>query len=813
MAALLSEIRAGTDDKWSNEGVQDGILNDVRDQEEQNLDKVGYVDIHSDIPKIPGKVVNFINNMDKLLHVPILIKGKHFTAILDTGSDRSMVSHSIASSLNLNITKDTSTFDVMGQDNLKSVGAVEEMIEVPKLCSNIINLSVFPDKLNPNISILLGTDFMLKNQLEIFVKDRKVVKHSDQGGRVELYLDGSGKPIEYLHCKFPCYAVSSVNISPNNLYKIEVRTNVQAHSNDIFMYEDDDMDTSLSDRVHGLPGVLTPTSKFIYLIGKEKSANIKEGDILGTISSVMTVENEVEDSAVVSDGWEEAIGISHLSTSEQNKLFNVLKGYQETFSSSDQDIGLASVTSHVINLSDDTPIYRRPRRFPQPITDELERQCEELCEADVIEPSISSWSAPIVPVRKKDGTIRMCIDYRELNSVTIPDKFPVPNLLDSIYSLNGNKYFTKLDLVRGYYQVPVDEDSRHYTAFSTQKNHWQFKRLSFGLRNAPAAFQREIQAVLSSFPSNKVIAYLDDILIMGTSFSEHVQLVGKVLQTLKTYGIKIKLSKCEWAKQEVEYLGHLVSETGLKKTPEYVKKVLNYPKPKTSGELREFLGLVNFQRKFVPHCSTIQKPLSSMLCDNKKKVLIWNSESDTAFGTLIENLAHDVELGYPDYSENASKLELWVDASNVGAGAYLAQVQDGAHRIIGFASMSFTRAQNNYDVREKELAALRWGVKTFRPFLLGVEFIIYTDHQPLLYLDSMKLICSRLARTYEELSEYLFEVRYVPGHINTAADALSRLNENMNVPEYVSSGDFLPQGLKIEMLSPGGGDSLFISTE
>ena len=176
--------------------------------------------------------------------------------------------------------------------------------------------------------------------------------------------------------------------------------------------------------------------------------------------------------------------------------------------------GYTTVTSHKINLSNDTPIYQRPRRFPQPVAEELERQCQELNEADIIEPSISAFSSPIVPVRKKDGTIRMCIDYRKLNSVTVPDKFPVPNLLDSIYSLKGNSYFTKLDLVRGYYQLPIDASSREYTAFSTQKSHWQFKRLSMGLKNAPAAFQREIQAVLSAFPSNKVIAYLDDILVM-----------------------------------------------------------------------------------------------------------------------------------------------------------------------------------------------------------------------------------------------------------------------------------------------------------
>ena len=191
----------------------------------------------------------------------------------------------------------------------------------------------------------------------------------------------------------------------------------------------------------------------------------------------------------------------------------------------------------------------------------------------IIEPSVSPWNSPIVPILKKGGGLRMCLDYRRLNQVTVPDRHPVPNLADSIFGLHGTQYFTRLDLVKSYYQIPIDESSRECTAFSTPRNHWQFKRLSFGLRNAPSAFQREIQAVLSGFPSNKVIAYIDDILIMGSSFSEHLDLVHKVLQTLQNYKLKIKPSKCVFFKAEVEFLGHIVNQNGIKKTPEYVRKV------------------------------------------------------------------------------------------------------------------------------------------------------------------------------------------------------------------------------------------------
>ena len=257
------------------------------------------------------------------------------------------------------------------------------------------------------------------------------------------------------------------------------------------------------------------------------------------------------------------IDLNDLDPNQRQSVQAMLQGCLDAFSQGDNDIGKASVTAHRIELYDTTPIYQRPRRFPEPIIQQLEQQCKELHLLDIIEPSNSPWSSPIVPVRKKDGTIRLCLDYRRLNSVTKPDRHPLPNLNDAIFGLHGVKYFTSLDLVRGYYQVPLDESSREYTAFSTNRQHYQFKRLCFGLKNAPAAFQRELQAVLSSFSSKKVIIYIDDILIMEDSFEKHLALVQKVLGTLIQHGIKIKPQKCHWFQDQVEFLGHTVSRSGI----------------------------------------------------------------------------------------------------------------------------------------------------------------------------------------------------------------------------------------------------------
>ena len=758
-----------------------------------------------------SKVVYFTGKSTQFLEVQVMINDSLVTGIIDTGAERTFISSKIVEQLSLTVENNVNEFVCINENKFETHGKTTTSFKVNQIDMEELEIIVFPAEANQKVSLLLGIDFLTKNKIELVVRERLLIRHFEDGSSVRLYLDNDGKTSNILLCRVPCYAVNDVDLRVGEIGKIPIEFSTKYVNKSMLMYSDEGLEKKLIDNVRGFDGITDLNSKHVYMLSGEKNQLIKKGYRVGMLNTIVEVE-QGEESVSVVDGWESKINLNQIDDTQQAEVLEMLTKHTKAFSAGDSDIGLAGVTSHKIRLTDDTPIYQRPRRFPQPINDELERQCKELLEADIIETSKSPWSSPIVPVQKKDGSTRMCIDYRKLNAQTKSDKFPVPNLLDSIFGLHGTKFFTKLDLVRGYYQIPLDESSKELTAFSTQRNHWQFKRLSFGLCNAPSAFQREIQAVLKAFPSNKVIAYIDDILIMTTSFAEHLELVGKVLQTLENHFIKIKPSKCEWFRCEVEFLGHIVSSSGIKKTPEYMAKVKSYPRPKTVGDLRQFLGLINFQRKFVPSCSEVQKPLSCLTGGRKSKVLSWSDEMVQAFDKLKEEMVKEIELGYPDYSEGAAKLELWVDASNLGAGAYLAQQQGDGHRVIGFASMTFTPAQMEYHTLERELSALRWGVKTFKPFLYGIQFILYTDHQPLIHLNNMKLICSRLARTVQELSEYNFEIRYTPGHLNCAADALSRLN--YKVPDYDQSMNVnkLPVGLKLDgPPSPGGGDSLFVS--
>ena len=508
----------------------------------------------------------------------------------------------------------------------------------------------------------------------------------------------------------------------------------------------------------------------------------------------------------------------NLSSSQRELVDALLLEHDGVFSKGETDMGCLGTEGHRIELYDDTPIYQKARRFPEVVNVEIEKQCHQLEALDIIEPSKSPFSSPVVPVRKKDGSIRLCVDYRRLNAATKPDKFPLPNLTDSVFGLQGTQFFTSLDLVRGYYQLPLDASCREYTAFSTPRAHWQFKRLSFGLKNAPAAFQRELQSILSRFPWQQVLVYIDDILILGRTFQEHLELVDKVLSTLAEHGLKVKLSKCQFFCHQVRFLGHIVSPEGLRKLQDYVDSVQTFPKPTTIKEMQRFLGLINFQRKFLENCAEIVKPLSQSTSGKKKgskatsKKLVWTPLMETAFERVKALVAEDVLLSFPDYTEGSCPLELFTDASDSGVGACLMQRQGGEYKTIAYISTTFSGAQRKYDTTDKELTAIRWAVKTLRAFLYCVDFIIHSDHQPLVYLSNMRIVNARLARTLEDLAEFRFVIQYKPGRENLAADALSRMTPPMTTARLEGASAEPPAGLILlgEPI-PGGGDSLILS--
>ena len=419
-------------------------------------------------------------------------------------------------------------------------------------------------------------------------------------------------------------------------------------------------------RIKSYEGIVSGDSKTVLCENMEKKKmKIKKGDKVGTISMLINEDDEADSTL---RNWTEMeirekvdLKDTTLDDKEKDQVYRMLKMVGGALSRNDADIGDALIRPHGIELMDETPIWQKARSFAQPINEEIERQCEELEANDIIEHSDSRWSSPCVPVRKPDGSLRLCIDYRKLNSVTKSENFPMPNVNNCLYRAHKMQYLTKLDLVKGYYQVKLENNSRQYTAFSTVNNHYQFKRLAFGLKNSGIAFQRAMQQILHSVRSSKVLIYIDDILIMSEGFEKHLQLVKKVLTTLQRYGLKIKMKKCEFFRESVDFLGHVLSSRGIRKSPDFMKKVEEFPQPVTVNQLRRFLGLVNFQRKFVERFSDIARPLSELTGGAKKEKIDWTEDRLRAFERLKEEVKNEVILSYPDYSEEADPLELFVD--------------------------------------------------------------------------------------------------------------------------------------------------------
>ena len=746
-------------------------------------------------------------NPAPLIIVDVTISNQKVQALIDSGARYSLMTSALSNQVEVELNKqDKVTIAGYGNGREVTEGSIIEKINLSGLNFKH-KFHVLSDKSIKN-DMILGLDFLLNHGVTLDLRNRKVKLRGKKNASIQIVMGNDSERNKIIRENTPVYAAKDVTIAKGSTVKIPIGNEpwLESEKDAIFFFEGNESCQS----TEFYCGVLAAENMEILANnrGNEKR-NIKKGDKIGIISTLVELDaSEVKEKWNMKKAREEIrIENDQLSDSDRNKIYEMLMSVNGALSTGDTDIGKAKVVPHKIELTNYTPIWQKPRTFAEPINQEIENQCAELLNNDIIEFTDSQWSSPCVPIRKADGGLRLCIDYRKVNSVTKNEQFPMPNLNHCLYRAQNVKFFTKLDLVRGYYQVEIDEDSRPFTAFSTTRNHYQFKRLAFGLKNSGIAFQRNMQQILSPLSSSNIVVYIDDILIMSETFEEHLLLVRKVLHTLATYNIKIKVKKCEFFKKNVSFLGHLLSEDGIEKSPDFVDKVKTFHKPTTITELGKFLGLINFQRKFIPHCSTIMKPLTELTGKPKKSKIKWTEDRERAFERLKEEVEKEVKLSYPDYSENAEDLELHVDASNTGAGACLMQRINGICKVIGYMSTSFSQTQSRYSTIERELTAIRWGVQMFKPFIYGVKFVLFTDHKPLIYMQNMVPHSSRIQRTLEELSEYEFQIKYQPGAQNEAADYLSRFNVKSEESKIEIEG--LPKELSVVEKVDGGGDSIF----
>ena len=502
----------------------------------------------------------------------------------------------------------------------------------------------------------------------------------------------------------------------------------------------------------------------------------------------------------------ENLRLDHLNPEEKESVLNTCISYNDIFYLPNDKLTCTDTIQHEIRVTDPKPVHSKIYRYPPCHKEEVNKQINKMLQQGIIRPSVSPYSSPLWVVPKKSDASgekkwRIVVDYRNLNNVTVGDAYPLPNIEEILDQLGHSNYFTTLDLANGFHQIPMKPEDAPKTAFSTPTGIYEFLRMPFGLRNAPACFQRLMNIVLTGLQGLQCFVYLDDIVLYARTINEHTSKLNSVFQRLRENKLLLQPDKCEFMRLEVAYLGHIISSKGVSPNPEKIKAIKCYPAPKNEKQIKQFLGLIGYYRRFIKNFSELAKPLTKLL---KKDIpFTWGNEQNQSFETFRKILTTSPILQYPNFEE---KFILTTDASNYAIGAVLSQGPIGKDLPIAYASRTLDKAEEKYSTIEKELLAIFWAVNHFRPYLYGREFTLITDHKPLTWLKDHKNPNSRLFRWKLRLEEYNYSIQYKPGKINNNADALSRnpvMITNQSIKEtYDEFIKFHSQTLDIPNINP-----------
>lgn len=756
----------------------------------------------------------------------VLIEGVQCESILDTGSQVTTISENFhsafLSSLPLKPIDCLLEIEGAGGQTVPYLGYVEANLTFPRTVTGteveltVLALIVPECHFSSVTPLLVGTNVLNRlYQHAVEHEGPRFLKRSDNFAKLlqqVVSCKGKNKP-----CPVRLHGKESVIIPPKQRVQVLGDVRVGKASTDIsFVLE--------PSRLSPLPGGLMlqcallniscrAVSKIPVFIQNVTDQNVilQPKNIIGEVSAAVSVTPlGSEQSSSLSTSCSNGSYDSNLTFDFDNPLLGdewkaristKLNSIRDVFAIDDMSNGHTTAVKHHIRLKDDTPFKERPRPIHPSDREAVKQHLRELLDAGVIRESESPFASPLVLVRKKNGKIRLCVDYRKLNARTIKDAYALPNIEETFSALSGAKWFSVMDLKSGYYQVEMAEEDKHKTAFICPLGFWEFNRMPQGITNAPSTFQRLMERCVGDLHLNEVLVFLDDLIVFSETLEEHEARLMRVLQRLKDYGLKLSPEKCHFFKSSVKYLGHVVDAQGVHTDPDKTSVLKNWPRPINHEELEKFLGFAGYYRRFVEGYSKIAKPLNALKSGYnhpRKRGKIykrpcpkgpvncrvpfgdkWTPECDLAFRVLVEKLTSAPILAFAD-----PKLPyvLHTDASGEGLGAALYQEQGGKLKVIAYASRGLSKSEKNYPTHKLEYLALKWAVcEKFNDYLYGSEFVVLTDNNPLTYVLTSAKLDAAGHRWLAALSTYNFSIKYRAGLANKDADGLSR---RPNGPPY-----------------------------
>lgn len=709
-------------------------------------------------------ISTFNNNSDKF-YKNVTVNDKCLIAFIDFGSECSLIRESDAQSLNLN--KNLTELPVIkGFGNSKVFPIYKSNIDL-KLDEVEVNVEVLVvSNQFLQSALLIGQNVTELPSVTVFKNSHQLIFY--QSPDTETMI----QPVKCLKLNIQ----NDTNIGLSGL--VEVTTSEAGYCGDIYIEGYCNCEPNKEHYLH--QGVFRVVDgkcclPITNLSGQNltlpKKRPIAKGTCLVERSTTYT-------NRITKDSTEyEPLLITDIKVGPQidketlSRLHSLLLNYRDCFAFKLGEIGCANSIEMKIDLLDDKPVVYRPYRLSFSERGQVREIVDDLLQNDIIQESDSNYASPIILVRKKTGEQRLCVDYRALNNKTRKDCFPLPIIDDQLTNLSGNRFFTSLDLASGYYQVPMAKESRPLTAFVTPDGHYEFKRMPFGLANAPAVFQRFMNAMLGSKRHESALAYLDDILVPSVTLEEGFERLESVFKLLRQNGLTLKLSKCRFFDNSLDYLGYEISAEGIRPNENKILAVKEFPVPQNVHEIRQFLGLAGYFRKFVRSFGEIARPLTNLL--KKGNAFKWTDDESNSFNTLKDKLTDRPILAL--YNINF-ETELHTDASSLGVGGILMQWQPEPRALkpIAYFSRQTTPEERHLHSYELETLAIVCSLKKFRVYLLGIEFKIVTDCNALRTTLTKRDLIPRIARWWLLISEFNFSIEYRPGIRMAHVDALSR---------------------------------------